>query len=120
MAGWWPMATHSIGEEKVEHVEIEPRVGGRFFERTNDGEEHIWGIVTAWEPPARIAYTWHPGYSPDEGQEVEITFTPEGDGTRVDLVQTGWERRGDKAAKMYAGLSTRAGTTCSASVSPER
>ena len=103
MAGWWPMTTHSIGEENVEHVEIEPRVGGRFFERTKDGVEHLWGTVTAWEPPTPIAYTWHPGYSTDEQQDVEITFTPEGDGTRVDLVHTGWERRGAKAAKMYAG-----------------
>ncbi len=106
VAGWWPLSTHSIGEENAAHAEFEPRVGGRFFERTKDGEEHLWGTVTAWEPPVRLAYTWHPGYSPDESQDVELTFTAEGDGTRIDLVHSGWERRGAKAEQVYADYDT--------------
>jgi uncharacterized protein YndB with AHSA1/START domain len=95
IAGWWPMATHSTGKEQVEAVVIEPREGGRFYERLKDGTEQDWGIVTAWEPPERFASTWHPGYDAAEGQDLEVRFTPEGDGTRVDLVHTGWERRAD-------------------------
>ena len=102
MAEWWPLATHSVGEERAETVVLEPRVGGRIVERTRDGEEHVWGTVTAWEPPGRVAFTWHPGRGADTEQDVEVRFEPSGSGTRVELVHTGWERLGDRAAAVYA------------------
>ena len=103
VAGWWPLHTHSTAKENAETVVIEPHVGGRFYERTVDGDEHDWGTVTAWEPPGLFACSWHPGYDPAEAQDLEIRFVPEGDGTRVELVHTGWERRADgaEAAKDY-------------------
>jgi uncharacterized protein YndB with AHSA1/START domain len=103
VAGWWPIQTHSTAKENAETVVIEPHVGGRFYERTVDGDEHDWGTVTAWEPPGRFACSWHPGYDPSEAQDLEVRFLPEGDGTRVELVHTGWERRADgaEAAKDY-------------------
>ncbi len=100
VATWWPLQTHSVGEEHATHVTIEPHVGGRFYEQTDDGAEHDWGTVTAWEPPGRFACTWHPGYDPAEGQDIEVRFIAEGDGTRVELVHTGWERRGERAAEI--------------------
>jgi DNA-binding transcriptional ArsR family regulator len=36
---WWPLATHHIGEKDAETAIIEPRVGGRWFERATDGTE---------------------------------------------------------------------------------
>ncbi len=101
MAEWWPLATHSVGEERAETVLFEPGVGGRIVERTLDGEEHVWGTVTAWEPPGRVAFTWHPGREADTEQDVEVRFEPSGSGTRVELVHTGWERLGDRAAAVY-------------------
>jgi len=100
VGGWWPMATHSTGKELVEAVVIEPREGGRFYERLQDGTENDWGVVTAWEPPERFASTWHPGYDEAEAQNLDVRFSPEGDGTRVELVHTGWERRGAKAEQI--------------------
>jgi len=100
IATWWPLRTHSVGEEDATDVTIEPREGGRFYETTRDGAEHEWGTVTAWEPPGRFACTWHPGYSPDEAQDLEVRFLPDGQGTRVELTHTGFERRGAKAARM--------------------
>ena len=47
-----------------EKSEIEPRQGGTV--RLLDG--HIRGVVTQWEPPHRLSYTWNvfaPGDSPD-------------------------------------------------------
>ena len=101
MAEWWPLATHSVGEERAETVILEPGVGGRILERTLDGEEHLWGTVTVWEPPGRVAFTWHPGRGPDSEQDVEVRFEPSGSGARVELVHTGWERLGDRAAAVY-------------------
>ncbi len=100
VATWWPLRTHSVGEELAETVVIEPREGGRFYERTRGGDEHEWGVVTAWGPPALFACTWHPGYAPEEAQDLEVRFVPDGTGTRVELVHTGWERRGDAGGTM--------------------
>jgi hypothetical protein len=65
--------------------------------------------VTAWEPPARFACTWHPGYDPSEGQDLDVTFVADGDGTRVELMHTGWERRGASAAEKFASYDSRGG-----------
>lgn len=99
---WWPYETHSIGGEKVETAVLEERVGGRWYERHSDGEEHEWGTVTAWDPPSRFAVDWQ--VSPNVlGSEVEVRFTPEGDETRVELEHRGWEQCGPEARENYAG-----------------
>ena len=43
---WWPVKTHSVAQENAETVVLERREGGRFYERTRDGNEHLWGTVT--------------------------------------------------------------------------
>jgi uncharacterized protein YndB with AHSA1/START domain len=60
IATWWPVKTHSVAEENAETVILEPQEGGRFYERTRDGDEHLWGTVTVWEPPSKLAFTWQP------------------------------------------------------------
>ena len=102
---WWPLATHSVGRESAESVVLEGRIGGRIVERTRTGEEHVWGTVTAWSPPVRVAFTWHPGRDPATAQEVEVRFEAGESGaggepgrTDVTLVHGGWERYGEGAA----------------------
>lgn len=103
MARWWPLASYSCiasqskGARAPESCVIEPREGGRLFER-GGGEEHDWGKVTVWEPPSRLGFSWHPERGPDTAQHVEVTFTPEAGGTRVTLTHSGWERLGKDAA----------------------
>lgn len=97
IAQWWPLATHSIGQEKARGVQIEPRVGGRVYETGADGAEHEWGRVLEWSPPHRLTMTWHPGRMAETHQLLELTFTAEGAGTRLSLVHRGWERLGAKA-----------------------
>ncbi len=104
-AAWWPLATHSVFEAKAITVTIEERVGGRVYETSSDGEESLWGRVTAWDPPSQFAMTWHPGSDPSESTDLEVTFTPEGSGTRVDLVHTGWEKLGDRGQEMSQSYS---------------
>jgi uncharacterized protein YndB with AHSA1/START domain len=99
---WWPVATHSMFGAQSAHVGFEARVGGRLFERRRDGEETTWGSVAAWEPPARVAFSWHVGRGPEGAQRVEVTFAPEpgGTGTVVTLVHSGWESLGERAVPM--------------------
>lgn len=102
---WWPRATHSIGGKQVKRVEFECRVGGRIFEELVDGRRFQWGRVTAWEPPHRIAFTWHPSRDEAEAQDVDLSFHPDGTGSRVELISTGWERLGAKARGARMGYN---------------
>jgi len=92
---WWP-ATHSVSGAP-EAVVIEPRAGGRIFERAPGGEEHEWGRVRVWEPPGRLVYSWHLRQDAADATEVEITFAPAGDAaTAVRIEHRGWERLGER------------------------
>ena len=106
IADWWPVATHSVCKSGEGTVTLEPRIGGRLYEAAPDGTEHPWGTVTEWDPPHRVAFTWHPGRPVDTRQEVAIAFRPAGAGCRLDLVHTGWERLGERGAETRAGYVT--------------
>ena len=73
---------------------MEGRVGGRIVETIRGGREVVWGTITVWEPPRRVAFTWHPGQAPATAQDVEVRFSPAGDRTRVELEHRGFERLG--------------------------
>jgi uncharacterized protein YndB with AHSA1/START domain len=103
IAEWWPLSTHSVSESAESTCAFEGEMGGRIYETGPDGAEHLWGTVTAWEPPRRLAFTWHPGRPEDTRQEVEVAFHAAGEGTRVELVHTGWEHLGNAAAETRAG-----------------
>jgi uncharacterized protein YndB with AHSA1/START domain len=92
MGTWWPLASKSVGMEEAETVIVEPGVGGRIYERSRSGEEHLWGKVLVWEPPSRLVFSWHPGRAAETSQEVDVRFTAVEDGTLVKLEHRGWER----------------------------
>ena len=75
------------------------REDGRLYERLDDGTEHTWGEVLAWDPPHRFVITWHPSPEPVAMTEVEVTFTAiDADSTTVQLTHRDWQRLGDAAA----------------------
>jgi uncharacterized protein YndB with AHSA1/START domain len=87
MTVWWPPA-HHIGSAPIEEIIIEPRPGGRWYTRHQDGTETDTGAVTTWDPPERLVVTWQIGadwkYHTDLVTTVDVRFVPEGDGrTRV-------------------------------------
>jgi hypothetical protein len=94
---WWP-ADHTVSGGDDVLVVLEPRPGGRIFERTPSGVEHEWGEVTIWEPPARFGYLWHLRQDRADATEVEIRFVDAGDGTtRIEIEHRGWEALGADA-----------------------
>jgi uncharacterized protein YndB with AHSA1/START domain len=97
IATWWPLDTYSIGQGRTEDVVVESREGGRVYEVIAGGEEAYWATVTAWEPPRRLALSWKVNPKAAGPTEIEVRFTPEGDGTRVDLEHRGFERLGEDA-----------------------
>lgn len=91
---WWP-TTHTWTGESDTKVMLEPRLGGRIYERTAAGVEHDWGEIVVWEPPTRLGFLWHMRRARATATDVEITFAPHGaDATTVAIVHTGWERLG--------------------------
>jgi len=78
-----------------ERIVLQGHVGGRIFEHTSEGVEYDRGRVTAWEPPTRLAYTWHIGSDPAAATEVEVRFLPRDDDTsRVGIAHRGLDRLG--------------------------
>jgi Activator of Hsp90 ATPase homolog 1-like protein len=104
MGRWWPRGM-TIGAKPHAEIVIEPRTGGRWFERDESGAETHWGRVLAWEPPGRLLLGWQLNsrfaYDPDFLTEVELTFAPDGaGGSNVTLEHRNLERYGADAEKV--------------------
>ncbi len=88
---WWPREFH-IGQADIAEAIVEPREGGRWYERGVDSSECDWGRVLAWDPPHRLIMTWQINgqwqYDPDpeHASEIEVRFIADGpERTRVEL-----------------------------------
>ena len=113
METWWP-ATHHIGKSPFVAIFVEPRVGGRWYERNAAGQLCDWGKVLKWDPPHLVCFSWHlgPGHDqpdwvadpdPARASEVEIRFTAEGDqNTLVELTHSNLERHGEGYEQLRA------------------
>jgi uncharacterized protein YndB with AHSA1/START domain len=117
MGVWWP-ATHHIAKQAFTEITVEPRAGGRWFERAADGSECDWGRVLAWEPPHRVVFSWHLQAdwnfdpNPEKASEVEVRFFAEGaDKTRVELEHRKLERHGQSWEKVRTGVDSPGGWT---------
>ena len=69
----------------------------------SDGTEGTWATIVAWDPPRSFVLAWKPNLTDNPPTELEITFTPDDGGTRVDLEHRGWERLGALAAEARSG-----------------
>jgi uncharacterized protein YndB with AHSA1/START domain len=103
---------HNMLQVDIAESVLEPRSGGRLYDRGIDGSECQWGRVLAYEPPARIVFTWD--ISPhwqietdlNRASEVEVRFSEETPGrTRVTLEHRHLDRHGDGWQGLREGVA---------------
>jgi uncharacterized protein YndB with AHSA1/START domain len=109
---WWSPDHHILEGELAEMV-FEPFVGGHIYDRAVDGGECRWARVLAYEPPARIVFSWDINLQwqietdPEKTSEVEVRFTPDGpDRTLVELEHRHIDRHGDGWEQMSAAVGS--------------
>jgi uncharacterized protein YndB with AHSA1/START domain len=92
---------HNLLGAPITETVFEPRVGGGITDRASDGSECRWARILAYEPPARVVFSWDisPQWQvetdPELTSEVEVRFFAEGpDRTRVELEHRHLDRHG--------------------------
>lgn len=100
IGAWWPLPTHGLFGESSGNVAFRD---GLMVEQSTDGTEAVWGEITAWEPPSRLVFSWHPGREKPDSSEVEVVFESDGAGTRVTIEHRGWEAFGANALTRRRG-----------------
>lgn len=107
---------HNMLAVPIAESVFEPHVGGRVYDRGEDGTECAWGRVLAFEPPGRIVFTWEIGPTwqletdPDRRSEVEVRFVAEADDrTRVELEHRHLDRHGDGWEGLAMGVGADGG-----------
>ena len=106
IARWWPLATHSVGDERARTAVFEAGVGGRIYEIWDDGSSTNGA-------PSRCGSRRRASCSPGartptarQSTEVEVRFASEGDGARVELEHRGWERLGEEGPSVRKSYET--------------
>jgi uncharacterized protein YndB with AHSA1/START domain len=112
---WWPSdGSHSLTDARAFLLEPEPE--GRWGEEDPHGNFHPWGRVLAVDRPRQILLAWQLSpafeYDPDRARqtEVEVTFEPVGDGTKVTLEHRGFEVWGEPGEEMRGSVEGGWGT----------
>jgi uncharacterized protein YndB with AHSA1/START domain len=85
---WWRQGPqYRIGGRTRGQLLFEPGPEGRLFETYESAQgtrTFEVGKVTAWEPPARLAFEWRGvNFQPNERTWVEVTFESQGESTLV-------------------------------------
>ena len=106
---WWPESHVFVTDRQA--ITIEPRVGGRYYERGADGEEIAWGTITEWDPPKRLVMTWRVGpyWQPITDDEkasfIKVDFEVVGPTTtKVTLTHADLHRHGEIAEGIHKAL----------------
>jgi uncharacterized protein YndB with AHSA1/START domain len=110
---WWPRE-FTWGKDRLAEIGIEPRTGGRAFERTTDGTVSTWGKVLTLDRPRHIVLAWQirPDRSPEPEEalasrlDVRFIATDQGK-TELLLVHRDFPRHGDGWEKYQGEMAKR-------------
>jgi uncharacterized protein YndB with AHSA1/START domain len=97
---WWP-PDYTWSQDKLEHLAIEPWVGGRCFELGPDDFRIDWGTVLKADAPHRLVFLWQismgrePVPDPERASRVAIDFAGDGSGTSVRLIHSAFDKHGE-------------------------
>ena len=91
---WWRQGPrYRIAGRGRSVLALEPRAGGRLYERFAGDRVVETGRVTVWEPPARLVFEWRAAnFAPAEKTEVEVRFAATDGGTLVTVSHRGWAK----------------------------
>jgi uncharacterized protein YndB with AHSA1/START domain len=94
IGAWWrPNGLFQTTPRAPGVLAFEPGEGGRLTETLANGKVFEIGRITAWEPPARLVFSWRQAtFPPDLHTEVEVRFEPVGEETRVSVEHRGFDR----------------------------
>jgi uncharacterized protein YndB with AHSA1/START domain len=93
IADWWfPSGLFQITRRGDGRLSFEPGAGGRLVTTFADGEQFEIGRISVWEPGRRLVFGWRQSsFAAGESTEVEVTFEPVGDETRVSIEHRAWD-----------------------------
>lgn len=108
MGEWWHKE-HSIAQGTTQaDVVVEPRAGGRWYEKGADGSEHQWGKVIEYDRPRRLVLAWQLtrefAFDPAFETTVEVRFEQRGGGTIVHFEHRDLDRMGAGAAETMESM----------------
>ena len=113
LGDWWPIA-YTFNGPRFDTAVIEARVGGRWFERSLDGEDVSWGSVREYRAGERLVLEF--GIGPDrrpappgQSSEVEIRFVRDRSGARVVVEHRDFARHGSAGQKVRDGMDSDQG-----------
>jgi len=103
---------HNLLGSPITETVFEAYVGGHIYDRGEDGSECRWARVLAYEPPARVVFSWDIGVQwqiedePANASEVEVRFIEESPSrTRVELEHRHIDRHGPGWESLAEGVA---------------
>jgi hypothetical protein len=107
---WWPPDRRHTRDPESEIFLL---ASGRFFERARDGQEAELGHVRSWNPPHLIVLDFFIATGPEHPTEVEIAFSPSGEGAAVTVThrpkpssESLWPERSPRYAPNWEAVLT--------------
>jgi uncharacterized protein YndB with AHSA1/START domain len=97
---WWPLGREPILGPTRSIVQSNRVSAGACSNAPAMGAKPPGGRFWRTSRDTGLAFSWVVELSADQEQLVEIRFTPEGSGTRVELTHSGWEKLGEAAANL--------------------
>jgi len=107
---WWPLDKRSMSMkdgQSAKEIQVEPKVGSKIVEISQDGTEYLWGTIKSFDPNDFYSMDFHMGLPAETASLVEVKFTKlEDELTEVELIQSNWEAFGDMAEMMRSGYGS--------------